>query len=230
MENIKFKNIPKNEKPRERFLKYGVKHLTNEELLAIVLKTGTKNFSVKDLATQILTSINDITDLKKINLNNLIKIKGIGKVKAITLISAIELGKRIYTNNVEVKKYNINNPSDIINYFNQIFKDQKQEEFYVLYLDTKNNIIETKRLFIGTLNRSVVHPREIFKQAYLLSADKIVCIHNHPSADCTPSKEDIIITKKIKEIALIHDIKLLDHLIIGGNNYYSFYENNIIHK
>ena len=106
--------------------------------------------------------------------------------------------------------------------------DKKQEYFYCVYLDTKGNYLGKKCLFIGTINNSLVHPREIFKEAYLLSANGIICVHNHPSGDVSPSKEDILLTIKIKEIGIIHGINLIDHVIIGDNSYYSFYDNGKI--
>ena len=227
MNNIKFKDLPKNELPRERFIKYGVESLSNEELLSIILKTGTKNIPVNVVSLEILSSIKDITKLKDMKINNLTNIKGVGRVKAITLLASIELGRRIYNSNNNLKRYNIKNPIDIISYFNELLKDKKQE-FYVLYLDNKNNVIENKKLFVGTLNKSIVHPREIFKEAYILSSASIVCVHNHPSGNVTPSQEDISLTRKIHEIALIHEIKLLDHIIVGDNNYFSFYENKLL--
>lgn len=229
MMKTKFKDIPIEDRPRERFKKIGCENLSNEELLAIILKVGTKEVSVLDLARNILIKYAGIDNFNKITLNSLKNIKGVGEVKAISILASIELGRRIYQNNNKIKKFNINNPEDIIKYYKEIFKDKKQEEFHVIYLDIKHNIIASKRLFIGTLNRSLVHPREIFKEAYLNSAAGIVCIHNHPSLDVTPSKEDIYITKNINEIGTIHDIKLVDHLIIGDNTYFSFYENNYIH-
>lgn len=228
MNNIKFKDLPKNELPRERFIKYGVESLSNEELLSIILKTGTKNIPVNVVSLEILSSIKDITKLKDMKINNLTNIKGVGRIKAITLLASIELGRRIYNSNNNLKRYNIKNPIDIISYFNELLKDKKQEEFYVLYLDNKNNVIENKKLFVGTLNKSIVHPREIFKEAYILSSASIVCVHNHPSGNVTPSQEDISLTRKIHEIALIHEIKLLDHIIVGDNNYFSFYENKLL--
>ena len=106
--------------------------------------------------------------------------------------------------------------------------DKKQEYFYCVYMDTKQKYIDKKCLFIGTINTSTVHPREIFKEAYLLSASKIICVHNHPSGDATPSKADINLTRKIKEISIIHGIELIDHIIIGNGNYYSFHDDNIL--
>ena len=154
------------------------------------------------------------------------KINGIGKVKAIELIASIELGKRVYTNAYK-EKIKISNSYDIYTYFKTKLKDKKQEYFYVLYLDNKKKIIENKLLYVGTINKSVVHPREIFKNAYLNSASYIVCIHNHPSGDPHPSKEDILLTKNLKEIGKLNNIPILDHIIIGDVSYYSFFEEGI---
>lgn len=225
MEKVLIKDIPVLDRPRERFVKYGKEYLSNEELLSIVLKTGVKGYSVKDLSNNILKEIKDITDLREITLNKLITINGIGKVKAITLLSAIELGKRVYENknNLNIKIYS---SKDIYNYIRDKLIYKKQEYFYCLYLDNNNKLIEDKLLFIGTLNKSNVHPREIFKYAYLNNSNKIILVHNHPSNNLLPSKEDISFTKNIIEIGKLQDIHVIDHLIIGNNNYYSFYDNN----
>ena len=225
---MKLKNIPKIELPRERLLLYGEKNLSNEELLSIILKTGTKKFNVKEVSCNLLSTIKNISNLKDIGINTLEQIEGIGKVKAIELKAVIELGRRIYQEVGEEDLLLCNNPDNIIKYFNYLFKDSHQEEFYCLYLNNKKKCLAKKRLFIGSINKSIAHPREIFKEAYLLSASAIICIHNHPSGDPTPSKEDIMITKNIEEIGIIHSIKLVDHLIIGNDSYYSFYENGKI--
>lgn len=225
---IKFKELPDAEKPRERLVNKGKENLSNEELLSIILKTGTKNISVKEVSCELLNLVKDIRNLKDASINTLTKIKGIGMVKAIELLAAIELGKRIYAEVSDNDLINCTSPVNIINYFNYLFKDKKQEEFYVIFLDNKKKYISKKLLFIGSINYSIVHPREIFKEAYLCSASFIICLHNHPSGDSYPSKEDDNITKKIKEIGLIHGIPLIDHIIIGKNNYYSYFENEKI--
>ena len=125
-------------------------------------------------------------------------------------------------------KIKLNKAISIYDYFKDVLGDKKQEYFYCVYLDTKGNYLGKKCLFIGTINNSLVHPREIFKEAYLLSANGIICVHNHPSGDVSPSKEDILLTMKIKEIGIIHGINLIDHVIIGDNSYYSFYDNGKI--
>ena len=225
MSNVLIKDLPLLDRPRERLYRYGPSSLSNEELISIVLKNGYKSKSVKELSDNLLKEIKDVTNLKDISINKLISIKGIGKVKAITLIASIELGKRVYNqkDNINIK---LDSSKTIYEYIKNDLLDKKQEYFYCLYLDTKKNLIEKKLLYIGTLNKSIIHPREIFKYAYLLSADSIICIHNHPTGDVLPSKEDFIITEKLVEIGKISSINVIDHIIIGNNNYYSFYDNN----
>lgn len=225
---IKFKNLPDSEKPRERLYMYGSENLSNEELFSIIIKTGTKNFSVKEVSLKLLEVVGDLDNFKDIGVNSLMKIAGIGRVKAIEIKAALELGRRVYMNNNKIDKIVLNSSEIIYNYFLDILIDKKQEYFYCIYVDNKSKYIDKKCLFIGTINSSIVHPREVFKEAYLLSASGIICVHNHPSGDVTPSREDINLTKKLKEISLIHGIKLLDHIIIGNDNYFSFFDNNML--
>ena len=227
--NVLIKDIPLNERPRERLINKGVEYLSNEDLLAILLKTGTKDYSVKVLASNILKQIEDINNLKEINLESLIKIKGIGKVKACEILAAIELGKRLNKKIDNLNQIKIYSSSSIYEYYQDKLGDKLQENFYCVYLDTKNHIIKDKLLFIGTINESLIHPREIFKEAYLLSASSIICIHNHPSGNVNPSNNDIIMTKQLIEVGKILGIKVLDHIIIGKNNYFSFSDNDLIH-
>ena len=223
---INFKNIPESDKPRERLYQYGSENLSDEELISIILKTGTKGMSVKEVSLKLLENGGDIKRLKDIGINTLMGINGIGRVKAIEIKAAIELGRRIYIENNKLSGVILNNSLKIYEYFKDLVGNKKQEYFYTVYVDTKGRYIDKKCLFVGTINNSIVHPREIFKEAYLLSANGIICIHNHPSGDPTPSKEDVVITRKIKEIAMILGIRLVDHLIVGVNSYYSFYEDN----
>ena len=223
MNNILIKDIPISERPRERLVRYGAKNLSNEELISIILKTGTKEVSVKDLSTSIISKYSDISNLKDLEINSLLNIKGIGKVKAIELIAAIELGRRVYLDkNIESVK--ITGSIDVYNYFNDLLKDKKQEYFYCLYLDNKKKVISKKLLYVGTINGSTAHPREIFKMAYLVSASFIICVHNHPSGDPNPSNQDIVFTNNLIEIGKLNNIPILDHIVIGNNSYYSFFE------
>lgn len=221
---MKIKDLPVIERPRERLINYGPENISNEELLAIILKTGTKNKSVKELANEVLVTINSLDKLDKINVNTFKNINGLGKVKTIELMAAIELGKRIFLKKERETQIIYDNPEAIYLDNLYLFKGKKQEYFYCLYLDNRNHLIERKLLFMGTINRSIVHPREIFKEAYLTSSSKIICMHNHPTGDISPSIEDIRLTKSLIEIGKIQGITIVDHLIIGDDNYYSFYD------
>lgn len=225
---MKFKNLPDEEKPRERLYLYGAGVLSNEELVMILLKTGTRKFSVKELAFELLSQSGGVRNLKNMTYQKLVQIEGIGHVKAIEILALIELSKRIQEKVTLPDILNCASPSNIIGYFHDLFMDKKQEEFYVLYLDNKKKYLDKKKLFVGSINYSIAHPREIFKNAYLISASFIICIHNHPSGDPTPSKEDINLTKNLNEIGNMHAIYLVDHLIIGKDCYFSFYESHCI--
>ena len=222
---MKLKNLPKSERPREKLIKYGKENLSDSELLAIILKTGTYDLNVIDVAHSLLKEIVNITNLKYISLNSLKKIKGIGEAKAIELLALTELSKRIYYN-LNDKKIKLSNPKVIYEQNKYLFDGLKQEHFYALYLNNKKELIERKLLFMGTINKSVVHPREVFKEAYRLSASSIICMHNHPGGDLFPSPEDIKITQALIEIGNLNGIPVVDHLIITSGGYYSFYENN----
>lgn len=214
------KDIKKEDRPRERALEVGVSNLSDNELLAIILRSGTRNKSVKELSNELLKMVGSLNKLRDVTYNSLTNINGIGKVKAIELLSIIELSKRINYKR-ESKRIKIKSSIDVFNNYKYLFIDKKQEYFYVLYLDNKNYVIGNKLLFIGTLNKSLVHPREIFKYAYLNSAAGIICMHNHPSGNITPSNEDIKITNNLIEIGKIQNIIVLDHIIFGNNNYCS---------
>ncbi len=225
---MKIKDIPLSDRPRERLINNGVSSLSNEELLAILLKTGTRDESSKMLASKILSSIKSIDKLKDMDIRQLNQIKGVGLAKACDILAAVELGRRVYSNLDTLCNYKMNNPIYVYEYYKKILGSKKQEHFYCVYLDNKKTIIADKLLYIGTVNYSVVHPREIFKQAYILSASAIICLHNHPSGDVIPSKEDIDLTNKLIKIGKLLGIDVIDHIIISSNNYYSFYENGDI--
>lgn len=221
---VKIKDLPKEERPIERLIDKGSEYLSNEELLSILIRTGTKECSAKQLASMVLS----VTDgnLNDINYQMLKNIKGLGDGKCASILAAIELGKR---NNKKVKSINnvkITSCDLVYKYYKDIFNDKKQEYFYCIYLDSNKVVIKEKLLFIGTLDYSLVHPREVFKEAYSVSASSIICIHNHPSGNVFPSRNDIDITNKLVEIGNLFGIKVIDHIIIGGEKYYSFLENN----
>lgn len=220
-----FKDIMIEERPRERLLKYGVENISNEDLISIILKTGTKDLTVKDLAVSIIREIKDIKELRNMTISKLTKIKGIGPVKALEIISAIELGKRVYYIKSENTK-KIKSSNDVFKIMKDKFIGKEKEHFYVIYLDTKSKIIDVKLLFVGTINSCIIDISEIFKHAYLLGASYFICIHNHPTGDVNPSKNDNINTVRLIKVGKLQNIFLKDHVIIGNNNYYSYRENS----
>lgn len=226
MSNYTMKELPSSSKPRERLKKVGVQNLSDIELISIILKNGTKKKNVTDLSIELLKQY-QLSDLPNSSLNSLTLIKGIGEVKAMELLCAIELGKRIYLKEKQ-PSIRLDTPKKIYEHTKYLFYDVKQEYFYAIYFNNKQELIGEKLLFMGTINKSITHPREIFKEAYLLSATSIVVLHNHPSNDLTPSKEDKEFTSNIISIGQLQGIPVIDHLIVGNNKYYSFYEHEEI--
>lgn len=221
------KELPVLERPRERLINVGVENLSDEELLAIILKTGSKEMSVKELSSYILSSFGGIENLKKLKYHEVKKIKGIGEAKACTLVAISEIVRRMNRKVITLMGTKLNTPLKIFEFYKSKINNE-QEQFYCIYLDASKKIIEEKLLFIGTANYSLVHPRDIFKEAYLLNATSIICVHNHPSGEVKPSKEDINLTIRLKEIGVIFGIRVIDHIIIGDDKYYSFLENGKI--
>lgn len=205
----------------------GVSNLSNEELLSIILKTGTKDMSVKTLSSYILSYLKNISNLKDITYQELKKIKGVGDAKACSLLALGELAKRINSEIDTLVGIKLDSTEKVYKYYkNKI--DSFQEHFYCIYLDATNKVIKEKLLFIGTANYSLVHPRDVFKEAYLLNASNIICVHNHPSGEVNPSKDDILITNRLIEVGQLTGVKILDHIIVSENDYYSFLENGKI--
>lgn len=219
----KIKDLPAEERPREKLKLLGVNNLTDKEIISIILKTGTKDKNVNDLSLELLNKYK-LSDFKDLNLRDLTKIKGIGEVKSIELLASIELGKRIFLReNKKLKK--LTTAKDIWKDSKYLFTGLKQEYFYCYYFNTKQELIEKKLMFIGTINSSTTHIREVFKEAYLVSASTIVCIHNHPTGDVTPSHADIDFTNALTKTGEIQKIPVIDHIIVSDDKYYSFYEN-----
>src|SRR5690625_257144 len=217
------RDVPREERPRERLLKYGAKHLSNQELLAILLVSGTKDESVMSLAHRVLMHFEGIKLLKDATIEELTSIKGIGPAKGVMILSAIELSRRLHTFKPEEQTI-IRSPKDGADYVMEEMRSLKQEHFVVLFLSTKNEVIHQQTIFIGSLNTSVVHPREVFREAVKRSAAAIICLHNHPSGDPTPSQEDIHVTRRLADSGKMMGIELLDHIIIGNRKFTSLKE------
>jgi len=219
------KEMPKNERPRERFIKHGREALSNHELIAIILRTGSKTQSVLDLAQKIYYNYASIKALNQADVMSLTKLPGVGPTKAIQLLSALELGRRLYQEEF-IERTELTSPKSVFDYMAQDVDMLDQEHFFVLYLDTKGRLIKKTLLFKGSLNASLVHPREVFKHAVTLSAASLIMVHNHPSGDPTPSQSDIKITDMMIKNGKLMDIEVIDHIILGKGRYYSLRENN----
>lgn len=226
---MKIKELPLSDRPVERLINKGSEALSNDELLAIILRTGTNKLSAKDLALKILNHKN-LNEIVNITYEELLSIKGVGPKKACIVLALIELSKRLNQKIDTIKNIKMNHPSLLFNYYSEILKTKKQEYFYAIYLDQKNRIIKDKLLFIGTINYSMVHPREVFKEAYIVGATGVVLLHNHPSGDVLPSNEDIITTKNLIDVGKLLGIKVIDHIIVSSSKYYSLYENGDIYE
>lgn len=225
--SYKIKDLPLDERPREKLKNKGVECLSNEELIAIILRCGNKEESVKDLAIRLVKTLNSFHDFNSITYQDLIKIKGIKEAKAISLLASIELGKRL-VNSKQEKKDKITTAEQIYNLFRTKIINVKQEKLFAVFLNTKNEIIQDEVIFIGTQNKSITHPREIFNAAIKNSAVKLILVHNHPTGDVTPSKEDIAFTENIQSIGKMLQIPLMDHIIISETNFFSFFDHHML--
>jgi len=226
--SLKIKDIPQNERPKEKLLTYGADSLSNSELLAIILRTGTQGENVLQLSSRLLSELEGLDGILSASFNEITSIKGIKEGKASQILALSELFRRFRTLKAMKKYVKINSPKDLADLLMGEMNELTQEVLKVVLLSTKNMIIGTKDVFKGSLNTSIVHPREIFKQAINKNSASIIICHNHPSGDPTPSKEDINITLRIKECGDIIGIKLVDHIIIGNNKFVSLKERGLI--
>lgn len=225
--NYTIKSIPLEDRPQEKLLKYGANSLSNSELIAIILRTGSKDENVIMLCQKILNE--DGKGLRNIAEGTLEKFKsfkGINDVKASQLLAVKELSKRIST--LKIEKIKISSPNDAAVVMMEEMRYYKKEYFKIILLDTKNNILKVSEISIGSLNSSIVHPREVFQEAIINSSSSIILVHNHPSGEAEPSHEDISLTNRLVEGGKILGIKIIDHIIIGDGVFYSFKEEGLI--
>ncbi len=221
----KIKDLPEFERPREKLIKKGAKALKKEELLAILLRTGLKGKNAIEIANDILVKYGD-KKLLDVSYEELRNLRGVGPTKAIQILAAIELGSRLFKERSEKEIY-INSPEDVVKEINHI-KENKKENFVVLYLDARNRLIYKETVSIGTLNASLVHPREVFEPALRNFAVQIILAHNHPSGDPEPSEDDLIITRRLIEAGKILGIEVTDHIILAKNIFFSFKDKALI--
>lgn len=226
--NYTVKELPLDDRPREKLSMRGAQNLSDAELIAILLRTGKKGTSVLEISRELIKSEGNLAMLATKTVDSLQKVSGIGKDKAATLAAAFELSRRILSQGKWFSNKKVTSPQEIADIFIPLLRDDNKEKFIVVCLNSSNKIIKYETISIGNLNSSVVHPREIFKVAIDCASASIILIHNHPSGNPEASNEDIRITKKIVESGKILDIPVFDHLIIAGETYTSFVEKRLI--
>lgn len=227
---LKVKDLPLDSRPREKLLEKGPQALSDAELIAILLRTGSKELNVIDLATLLIKEKDGLANLAAASVESILKIakgKGIGKDKAATLLAAFEISRRIKASDRLKTSYSITSP-ELISKFIAQTRDLMKEAFFVVCLNSANKVIKTEKISEGSLDASIVHPREVFKVAIESSAKSIILVHNHPSGSLQPSNEDINVTRKLIEAGKILEIKVLDHIIIAGESYFSFFEMGVV--
>ncbi len=223
---VAMKDMPADMRPREKMLTQGEDGLSDAELLAIILGNGTRNLSALDLANKLIIEHKGLRNLKELSLDELTDEKGIGPAKAVSIKAAIEIGRRIAMGYRE--RQTIRSPEDAKNLVMEEMRYFDREHFRVLYLDRKGGLIVWEDVSVGGLHSSIVHPREVFKTAVKRSAASIILIHNHPSGDPSPSREDIDVTHRLADAGKIMGIEVLDHIVIGEATYYSLKEQGLI--
>ncbi len=232
MNGQRIKQMPAAYRPRERLLEVGPGALALRELLAILFRTGSKGRSALDLADDLLKDHPNIGALTRCSLGDLVRIRGIGKTKAVQLAAALELAARAGREAVGDRE-RMDAPDLVVAYLGPRLRAERVEVLKVLLLDTRLRLIHEVEISRGTINESVAHPREIFREAILRSAYAVIVVHNHPSGDPAPSTADTRITRRLAEVAVLHEIKLIDHIIIGapsenGPGYFSFREAGLL--
>ncbi len=228
MNHLPIKAWSEDDRPREKLLRQGKEQLSDAELIAILLRNGTREKTAIELARQLLLlADNNLYDFGRIDIDRLSEVKGIGKVKAITLVAALELGRRRATSLMPQRKQ-ITCSNDAAEEYLHKLSDLPHEEFWILLLNRANKIIDSRQISRGGLTGTVVDPKLIFKEALAAQACAIVLCHNHPSGNAKPSEADIQLTKKLKEGGKNLEIAVLDHVIIAGNGYYSFADEGLL--
>ncbi|NLJ79965.1 MAG: DNA repair protein RadC [Firmicutes bacterium] len=224
---IKIKDLPKEERPRERLIRHGVHRLANKELLAILLRTGSRAKSALALAEELLAKFDSLRNLSAAGYEELLQVRGIGPAKATDILAAFELAKRLADSKMEFQGI-VNCPQDAAQMVLRELSLEEKEHFMIIMLNTKHRVIAKKIISIGNLHSSLVHPREMFKEAIKRSSASVILVHNHPSGDLTPSKDDLLVTERLRKAGELLGIEVLDHIIVGDNRYLSFREQGLL--
>jgi DNA repair protein RadC len=222
------RDLPLNERPRERLLKLGSEALSAQEILALILGRGIKGESVMVTSQKLLSRFGNLKGIANASVEELREIKGVGLAKAAQIKAALELSKRLEGDAGEKRKPMVKSPEDVVSIVKSQLKGRKKEHFLVLCLDTRNRVINCRPVSIGSLDTSIVHPREVFNEAVSSSAASVIFVHNHPSGDPEPSKEDVELTKRLVKAGEIIGIDVLDHIIVCDRSYLSLKASNLL--
>ncbi len=220
------REMPSSERPRERLVKRGPSSLKTSELLAILFRTGTRSLNVIELAEKMLNKFGSLRAMARASIKELQEFEGIGLAKAVEIQAAFELGQRLATEE-GLERPTIRSAKDVARLMIPEMQSLDREHFKILLLNTKNHLIQTYTVSVGSLNASVVHPRECFRPAITAQAASIILVHNHPSGDLEPSPEDMNLTRRLRDAGDLIGIKVLDHVIIAGNKYVSLMEKGV---
>jgi len=227
--NYTVKDWPDEERPRERLVKHGVECLTDAELLGIILVKGYQGKTSVEAAKDLLSETKSLRKLDSLSYPEMSSVKGIGLAKFAQIKAALEIGKRLLRE-TNLPKKKIHSASDLVNYYEPCMRGLKKEKFKAILLDVKNKIIKDIDISVGSLTESIVHPREVLKEIIKESAASVIFLHNHPSGESNPSKNDLDITDRLVEACNIIGIKVLDHIILGEDNYFSFAQEGLLKK
>jgi len=223
------KDWPDEERPRERLVKYGVEYLTDAELLGIIIVKGYQGKTSVEVAKDLLSETKSLRKLDSLSFSEMSSVKGIGLAKFAQIKAALEIGKRLLREPISLKK-KIHNASDLVDYYRSHMRDLKKEIFKIILLDVKNKIIRGINVSVGSLTESIVHPREVLKDIIKESAASVIFLHNHPSGESSPSKNDLDITKRMVDACNLIGVRVLDHIILGEDNYFSFAQEGLLNK
>jgi len=223
----RLKDLPHEERPRERMMRLGAGALSHAELLAILLRTGSRRESAVHLAQRVLHDCGGLRRFAERNWDELTHISGIGPAKALELKASLELGRRVARSRLP-EAIVVSCPQDAADILMEEMRHLREEHFVVLFLSTKNHVIGRETISIGTLNASLVHPREVFRAAIRRNSASILCAHNHPSGDPTPSQEDVQLTRRLRDAGELVGIELLDHIVIGDQRFISLKESGCV--
>lgn len=226
---LTIKDLPPSERPRERLLAGGAAKCTDADLLAILIRSGTPQETAVQLAERILAEAGGLHELPRYGVDEILAVKGLGPAKAVSLLAAVELGKRL-SSRMRTEAPTISSPGDAAGLLMEEMRHNLREHFCAILLDTKNKVISIEEISVGSLNTSLVHPREVFRPAIRKACASLILVHNHPSGDPTPSREDLDVTRRLCDAGKLIGIEILDHIVIGDGKFASFREKGLLSR